>query len=305
MDFYHAPVLKDECLDALNMKSGAVFIDCTLGGGGHSEAILQEIDSSSKVIGLDRDLEALSHACERLKKFSNFESIHTPFSALNQIFEESSIDGILMDLGISSRQIDNGNRGFSFRNSEFVDLRMDQSQGVSAREWLIQTEKKDICQVLYRNADLRATGRFVDNIIAKANEGELLMSDFVALVRRSFPKLRDQEAACARILQAIRMEINNEMREVTETLDGAVKTLKVGGRLVVITYHSVEDRTVKHKMKEYETACICPPRFPICQCGSIYKKIIPINRKPRLPSELEIALNPRSRSAKLRVYERV
>lgn len=304
MEFYHNPVMMDECLDALTLGEG-VYVDCTLGGGGHSEAILQRQVEGLELVGLDRDLEALGHAGERLAQFDNFKSIHTPFGNIADYFGEGQLSGILMDLGISSRQIDNGDRGFSYRNSEFVDLRMDQSTGQSATEWLLNTDEYEINRVFKINADMRGTRRFVEELIALAKEGQVKMADFTQLVKKRFPRLHDQDGLCAKLLQAIRMELNNEMTEVESVLRAAESLLKVGGRLVIITYHSVEDRVVKHGMKAFDKACICPPKLPVCQCGNNHKTFKAITKKPQPPQAEEVAINPRARSAKLRVYERV
>lgn len=311
MEFYHQPVLMQECLDYLDLSQGGTFVDCTLGGGGHSEAILQQLADSSaelteaELVGLDRDHDALTHAGERLAQYANFRSIHTPFGSIDDFFEEGSVSGILMDLGISSRQIDDGSRGFSYKNSEFLDLRMDQSKGWSAREWILNSTIYTIMDAFKYNADMRGTKRFVDELKLLAEAGPVKMGDFKKLVKSKFPRLNDQDGLCARLLQAIRMELNAEMPEVESALKAANSLLKVGGRLVVITYHSVEDRVVKHTMKTFEQQCICPPRMPMCQCGDNHKTFQPLTRKPQLPSPEEVALNPRSRSAKLRVYERV
>lgn len=304
MKFYHNPVLKAESLNALQLKQGGLFVDCTLGGGGHSEAILQS-GHALQLIGLDRDHEALDHANKRLDEYDNFRSIHTPFGLISDYFKEGELSGILMDLGISSRQIDNGARGFSYRNSDYVDLRMDQSQGTSAVDWLLETPADEIVKVFKRNADMRSTYKFIMRLKEFSQEGYLKMSDFTALVRQKFPKMKDQDGLCARLLQAIRMEINHEMDDVIHALNSSKDLLKPGGRLVVITYHSVEDRIVKHTMREMEKSCICPPRMPICQCGGEHQYFQRLTRKPGLPLEEEIRLNPRARSAKLRVYERV
>ena len=297
-EFYHDPVMLQECLDGLNIKSNGTYSDCTLGGGGHSYAIAQKLGPEGTLHAFDRDDEAVQFATKRLAGVA-------PEIAPN------TLDGVLYDLGISSHQVDDSSRGFTFVGDNPLDLRMDRRENVSAQEWLRTVSEDDFAAALRKNADMDRAFKLATRIKEKVAEiaaasRDVLPSDIKAVVEAVFPdKRRDANSLLARVFQAIRMEVNGELKQIEDSIRAAVDCLKVGGRLVVMSYHSVEDRCVKETAAEFEKACICPENLPVCMCGGNHQRLKKVNRKPILPSADEINRNSRARSAKLRIYERV
>lgn len=314
MTNYHEPVLLGEVMGFWLKQNPGVYVDCTTGGGGHSAAILQKLLPGSTLHCLDRDTDALAHAGNILKSDQVLVQLHhRPFAELAECVAPDSIHGILYDLGVSSHQLDETSRGFSLASSnQPLDLRMDRSEPVDAQVWLEEVSEDDFAHILRGNADMdraHALARKIKEVMREAREeGEMVVTakhlrkavDSVFRDRRF-----DQNSLMARVLQAIRMDINQEMPQIEQSLKAAVNAMHKGGRIVVITYHSVEDRTVKQTMAELEKECHCPPKFPVCVCGGNHRKVIKLLRKPGLPTEEETKRNPRARSAKLRVYERV
>lgn len=310
--FYHDPVMLAECLEGLNIKENGVYADCTLGGGGHSYAIANKLNTDGTLHAFDRDEEAVAFATKRLAGVAPQFIVHpVPFAEIGREIAASSLDGVLYDLGISSHQVDDSSRGFTFVGNNPLDLRMDKRESVSAQEWLRTVGADDLAAALRKNADMDRAFKLATRIIevaAKTAEEnrDILPSDIKAVVEGVFPdKLRDANSLLARVFQAVRMEVNGELRQIEESIRSAVECLKIGGRLVIMSYHSVEDRCVKDVCAEFEKACICPPELPICRCGGKCQKLKKVLRKPLVPSEAEIKMNSRARSAKLRVYERV
>ncbi|MFA6835131.1 MAG: 16S rRNA (cytosine(1402)-N(4))-methyltransferase RsmH [Fibrobacteraceae bacterium] len=306
---YHSPVLFAECMDYLVWNPKGEYADCTLGGGGHSEGILEHLAPEGHLHSFDRDLEAIAFASARLERFGSQVTFHpVAFGRLGAEVRPNSLSGVLYDLGISSHQVDDDARGFTFQGSHPIDLRMDSREGVSAQEWLRNTSVEDMTCAFKENSDLDRAYKLsikIKDAIRNLNS-PVLPSHIRTCVERTFPdKMRDANGILARVFQAIRMEVNGELNEIRESMRSAVDSLVKGGRLVVISYHSVEDRCVKTTAAEFEMACLCPPKSPVCVCGGNHQKLKKVNRKPILPSEEEIAKNPRARSAKLRVYERV
>lgn len=307
-EFYHDPVLLKECLEYLNLRKEGVFVDCTLGGGGHSSAIARELSESGTLHCFDRDPEAIAFATKRLEGAKPNIVFHpVAFAALGEEVETASCDGILYDLGISSRQVDSNERGFTFVGDVPLDLRMDTRQDMSAQEWLREVSEEDLASALRYNADLERAMKLAMRLKACVSDGhKILPSDVKEIVLSVFPdKKRDANGILARVFQAIRMEVNGELEQIKTSMRSAVECLKAGGRLVIMSYHSVEDRCVKDVCAEFERACICPPELPICKCGGKNQKLKKVLRKPMVPSDEEIKRNSRARSAKLRVYERV
>ena len=301
-----------ECLDGLNIKAGGTYADCTLGGGGHSYAIANKLNESGTLHAFDRDEEAVAYATKRLAGTKPKFIVHpVRFGELKNEIAPDTLDGILYDLGISSHQVDDRSRGFTFVGNNPLDLRMDRREGVSAQQWLMSVSADDLAEALRKNADMdrafKLATRLVEMAAAIKEEGrEILPSDVQAAVEAVFPdKRREINGLLARVFQAVRMEVNGELKEIEDSMRAAVDCLKVGGRLVVMSYHSVEDRCVKQTAAEFEKACICPDHMPVCTCGGNHQRLKKVNRKPILPSDEEIAKNSRARSAKLRVYERV
>lgn len=310
--FYHDPVMLPECLDGLNIKADGTYCDCTLGGGGHSYAISNKLNEAGTLHAFDRDEEAVAFATKRLAHVAPKFVVHpVPFSELGNEIAENTLDGVLYDLGISSHQVDDSSRGFTFVGDNPLDLRMDRREGVSAQEWLRTISDEELANALRKNADMDRAFKLATRIkeaVAKiAAEGrDVLPSDMKTVVEAVFPdKRREANGLLARVFQAIRMEVNGELKQIEDSLNAAVECLKVGGRLVIMSYHSVEDRCVKETCAKYEKACICPENLPVCMCGGNHQRLKKINRKPILPSAEEIEKNSRARSAKLRVYERV
>ena len=311
-EFYHDPVMLQECLDGLNIRANGTYADCTLGGGGHSYAIAQKLGPDDILHAFDRDEEAVAFATKRLAGVSPKFVVHpVPFSELGNDIAPNTLDGVLYDLGISSHQVDDSSRGFTFVGDNPLDLRMDRRENVSAQEWLRTVSEDDFAAALRKNADMdrafKLATRIKEKVAEVAAEGrDVLPSDIKTAVEAVFPdKRREANSLLARVFQAIRMEVNGELRQIEDSLRAAVVCLKVGGRLVVMSYHSVEDRCVKETTAEFEKACICPENLPVCMCGGNHQRLKKVNRKPILPSAEEINRNSRARSAKLRIYERV
>jgi len=308
--FYHDPVMLEECLEGLALKADGTYADCTLGGGGHSYAIATRLDEKGTLHAFDRDEEAVAFATKRLAGVKPKFIVHpVRFGELKNEIVPGSLDGILYDLGISSHQVDDSTRGFTFVGDNPLDLRMDRREGVSAQEWLHSVSAEDLAQALRKNADMdrafKLSTRLVEMAASTAGR-DILPSDMKSVVESVFPdRRRETNGLLARVFQAIRMEVNGELKEIEDSLSAAVDCLKVGGRLVVMSYHSVEDRCVKETAAKFEKACICPEHMPVCLCGGNHQRLRKVNRKPILPSDDEIARNSRARSAKLRVYERV
>ena len=310
--FYHDPVMLAECLDGLNIKAGGTYADCTLGGGGHSYAIANKLNESGTLHAFDRDEEAVAYATKRLAGTKPKFIVHpVRFGELKNEIAPDTLDGILYDLGISSHQVDDRSRGFTFVGNNPLDLRMDRREGVSAQQWLMSVSADDLAEALRKNADMDRAFKLATRLVEMAatikEEGrEILPSDVQAAVEAVFPdKRREINGLLARVFQAVRMEVNGELKEIEDSMRAAVDCLTVGGRLVVMSYHSVEYRCVKQTAAEFEKACICPDHMPVCTCGGNHQRLKKVNRKPILPSDEEIAKNSRARSAKLRVYERV
>lgn len=315
--FYHDPVMLRECLEGLCLEGETVladgtFADCTLGGGGHSFAIAHRLSPAGTLHAFDRDEEAVAFATKRLANVAPEFIVHpVPFSELGKEIAPNTLDGVLYDLGISSHQVDDSSRGFTFVGDNPLDLRMDRREGVSAQEWLRTVDVEDLAAALRKNADMDRAYKLATRIkemVASVNAEcrDVLPSDMKTVVEAVFPdKRREANGLLARVFQAIRMEVNGELNQIETSIRAAVECLKVGGRLVVMSYHSVEDRCVKDSAAEFEKACICPEHLPVCVCGGNHQRLKKVNRKPILPSAEEIARNSRARSAKLRVYERV
>ena len=304
---YHKPVLFDEVMDNIITDKDAVYVDCTLGGGGHTEGILENSSKNSKVVAIDQDVQAIEFAKKRLEKYANklqifqdnFRNIDTAVYLAG--FEK--VDRILMDIGVSSNQLDNAKRGFSYRFEARLDMRMDSNLKISAYEVINNFSEKDLANIIYKYGEEPKSRKIAKKIVEyrkiKAIETTTELADIVI---KSIGKSMKRHPA-KRTFQAIRIFVNKELEILSETLDKAVKLLGKNGKLLVITFHSLEDRIVKEKFREYENPCTCPPDIPICVCGkqSLGKVI---TKKPIVVKELELAENNRAHSAKLRIFER-
>ena len=294
MEFNHKSVLLYESVNGLAIKADGIYVDGTIGGAGHSAEIIKKIGEKGLLIGIDRDEEAICVAKERLKDFSNVKFIHDNHDNIENILENlgiDKVDGILLDLGVSSYQLDERNRGFSYMGEAELDMRMDRSQEFTAKT-IVNTYSEE-----------KFSRRIARNICEARKEKEIETTiELVKIVEKSVPKTSDGHPA-KRTFQAIRIEVNNEIKPLYDTVKKSIQCLKPGGRLCIITFHSLEDRAVKNAYLDSIGKCTCPPGLPYCVCGAkSYGKII--TRKPILPSEDEMKENPRSKSAKLRIFER-
>lgn len=311
MEFFHKPVLLDETIDHLFTKEDGVYVDCTLGAGGHSEAILKR-SNSSHVIGIDQDKEALAAASQRLAPFGERAFfVWRNFRKLDEILEEigvSEVDGILMDLGISSPQLDHSERGFSYQQDAPLDMRMDRdSQELTAYEIVNTWTEEALSEIIFCYGEERWAKRIAQFILESRGKAPIeTTGQLVSVIKAAIPKKVREEGhhPGKKTFQALRIAVNDELNIIAPTMEKAAKHLKVGGRLAVISFHSLEDRIVKESLKYMAKDCICPPHQIVCTCDK-EKMIKIITRKPVVASEQELEENPRARSAKLRVGERI
>jgi len=307
----HQPVLPDETLEFLNAKNGGLFVDGTLGLGGHSEAILGASDKTV-VIGIDQDKEALKRAKERLSKFgSRISFFHSNFSMINEVVRKAKKGkpaGILADLGVSSLQLDSQTRGFSLRHDAPLDMRMDAaSGGQTAAELLATAGQDELANIIYMYGEERASRKIARWIVEKRESGTPItttreLAELVKRAVRSNPK--DKTHPATRTFQALRIAVNSELDIIEPFIKNAVDLLLPGGVLAMISFHSLEDRIVKHAFQKLAGKCICPPRQPVCTCGAV-KTVEILTRKPVVPTNSELKSNPRSHSAKLRACRKL
>jgi 16S rRNA (cytosine1402-N4)-methyltransferase len=309
MSFNHVSVLLKECIDGLNIKPNGIYVDGTLGGGGHSFKILQLLENG-KLIGIDQDTDALKAATERLKIFEDkFVPVHRNFSEIETVLDElgiKKIDGLLLDLGVSSFQLDEAERGFSYMNDGKLDMRMNQSDTLTAYDIVNTYSERKLTSIINEYGEENWANRIAKFIIEARTEKPIETTfELVEVIKKAIPAAarKDGPHPAKRTFQAIRIEVNNELKIIEQTIEATVKRLNKGGRIAIITFHSLEDRIVKTAYKNLAQGCTCPPEFPVCICGGKPKVKI-ISRKPILPSDEEVETNPRARSAKLRVAEK-
>jgi len=310
MTFHHISVLLNECIEALNIKDNGVYVDGTLGGAGHSKEICKYLGKDGQLIGIDQDIEAIkaskiklaSEKCQICLIESNFSQVKDQLES-RQIYE---IDGMLLDLGVSSHQLDQPERGFSYMHDAKLDMRMDQDQKLTAYDIVNTYSLDQLDQVISQYGEERWSKRIAQFICEYRLEGPIKTTyELVEVIKKAVPKgaRRDGPHPAKRTFQAIRIEVNNELGIIEDTITDIVKLLKPGGRLCIITFHSLEDRIVKQTYKKLESPCTCPREFPVCICNK-KSTIKIITRRPILPHHEEVIKNPRSRSAKLRVLEK-
>lgn len=309
MEFKHKPVMLEECIQGLNIKENGIYIDGTLGGAGHSKEIAKRLSKEGLLIGIDRDEEALKAAKEKLKEFQNVKYIHNNHDNIKEIIEELNIekvDGILLDLGVSSYQLDERNRGFSYLGENELDMRMDRTQKLTAKEVVNTYEEEKLADVIYQYGEERFSRRIAKNIcIARKEKTIETTKQLVEIIEKSIPKSKQKDGHPAkRTFQAIRIEVNDEIKPLYKTVKNCIDCLKPGGRLCIITFHSLEDRAVKNAYIEATGKCTCPKDLPYCVCGAKQLGKI-ITRKPIIASEEEQEENSRSKSAKLRIFEKI
>ena len=308
MEFKHKPVMLTECIEGLDIKPNGIYIDGTLGGAGHSRQIAKKLSKNGKLIGIDRDEEALKAAKENLKDFSNVIYIHDNHDNIKKILEEleiQKVDGILLDLGVSSYQLDERNRGFSYLGENTLDMRMDKTQELTAKIVLNTYTEKDLANIIYEYGEERFSRQIAKNICKERQIKPIeTTKQLVEIIEKSIPKSKQKDGHPAkRTFQAIRIEVNNEIKPLYNTVKDCIECLNNKGRLCIITFHSLEDRAVKKAFIEAKGKCTCPSDLPYCVCGAKSLGEI-ITRKPIIASEEEQLENSRSKSAKLRIFER-
>ena len=308
-EFFHVSVLLEECIAGLNIRPDGVYVDGTLGGAGHSSRIAEKL-TTGRLIGIDRDPVALKVAGDRLAPFSDRVTlVHSNFCRMGQVLQElgiSGVDGILLDLGVSSPQLDDGSRGFSYMTDAPLDMRMDNGDALSADTVVNTWSYEELKRILYDYGEERYAPAIAAAIVRKREVSPIRTTlELVDVIRSAMPPaaLREKQHPAKRTFQAIRIAVNDELNSVSKAMDAAIPCLNPGGRLAVITFHSLEDRIVKNAMAAAAKGCICPPEFPVCVCGR-KPQVTVLTRKPIVSGEEELERNPRARSAKLRICEK-
>ena len=311
MEFNHVPVLLKECIEGLNIKPDGIYVDGTLGGAGHSSQIIKKLDASGLLIGIDRDEEAINVAKCRLSGFDNVKYVKDNHDNIKNILNDLNIDkvdGILLDLGVSSYQLDEEKRGFSYKSNTELDMRMDKSQDLTAKEVINNYSEERLATIIYEYGEEKFSRRIAKNICEYRRKKVIeTTEELVKIIESSIPSFAKNNKGghpAKRTFQAIRIEVNNEIEPLYNTVMDSIDSLKPKGRLCVITFHSLEDRAVKQAYTNAYGKCTCPSDLPYCVCGKEEKGII-INKKPILPTEEEIQENSRSKSAKLRIFEKL
>ena len=310
MEFKHVSVLLDECINALNIKEDGIYVDCTLGGAGHSSEIVKRLSSDGRLIGFDQDKDALKAAGERLKDYKNVTYVHSNFYAIYDVLTDlgiDGVDGILMDLGVSSYQLDNGERGFSYMQDAPLDMRMNRENEFSAYEIVNTYSEEELYRIIKEYGEEKFAKRIASFIVKNREEKNIETTlELVEIIKAAIPAKARREGPhpAKRTFQAIRIEVNSELSILNKTIEDGVGKLNKGGRMAIITFHSLEDRIVKNKFRDLAVSCRCPKEFPVCVCGE-KAKVKVISRKAIEPTKEEVDINPRSRSAKLRVIEKL
>ncbi len=306
MEFNHTTVLLNETVESINVKKGGIYADLTLGGGGHTALILEK---GGSVVGVDRDIIAIENARERFKG-KNFTAVHSNFSDIKEIaksFDIEKFDGIIADLGVSSPQLDDAERGFSYMQDAPLDMRMDRRENLTAREVVNTYSSEELFRVISTYGEERWASRIVNFIIEEREKASIETTfQLVDIIKAAIPlsARKDGPHPAKRTFQAIRIEVNGELKILESTIRDSVELLKKGGRMGIITFHSLEDRIVKTTFASLEKGCTCPKDFPMCVCGN-RPTVKTVSRKPLIPTDKEIDENPRARSSKLRTIEKI
>ena len=308
MEFKHIPVLLQECIDGLNIKENGIYVDGTLGGAGHSSKIVEKLSENGTLIGIDRDTEALKSASEKLKDLKNVKYVHGNHDDIKNILEDlqiEEVDGILLDLGVSSYQLDEASRGFSYMQDAPLDMRMDKTSDLTAEYIVNNYEEEKLAKIIYEYSEEKFSRNIARKICEyRKNKKIETTKELTEIIEKAIPGFAKKEGHPAkRTFQAIRIEVNDEIKPLYNTVKNCIEVLKSGGRLCIITFHSLEDRAVKEAFLDAQGKCICPGDLPYCVCG--YKSLGKIiTRKPILPTKEEMEQNSRSKSAKLRIFEK-
>ena len=309
MEFKHQPVMLQECIEGLKIKEKGIYVDGTLGGAGHSIEITKRLSEKGKLIGIDRDEEALKAAKEKLKDFSNVIYIHNNHDNIQEILESlkiEKVDGILLDLGVSSYQLDERNRGFSYLGENELDMRMDKSQELNAKIIINTYSEEQLANIIYEYGEEKFSRQIARRICEQRKQKEITTTkELVEIIEKAIPKAMQKDGHPAkRTFQAIRIEVNDEIKPLYQTVKKCIECLNPEGRLCIITFHSLEDRAVKNAYIEASGKCTCPSDLPYCVCGA--KKLGKIiTKKPIMATEKEMKENSRSKSAKLRIFEKI
>ena len=309
MEFKHYPVMLQECIEGLKIKKDGIYVDGTLGGAGHSKEIAKRLSTKGKLIGIDRDEEALEAAKENLQEFQNVIYIHDNHDNIQEILENlkvQKVDGILLDLGVSSYQLDEKNRGFSYLGENELDMRMDKTQELNANIVINTYPEERLANLIYEYGEERFSRQIAKNICEQRKQKEITTTkELVEIIEKSIPKSKQKEGHPAkRTFQAIRIEVNNEIKPLYQTVKNCIDCLNPEGRICIITFHSLEDRAVKNAYIEASGKCTCPSDLPYCVCGAEKLGKI-ITKKPIIATEKEREENSRSQSAKLRIFEKI
>lgn len=309
MEFQHVSVLLDEVIEGLQIKQDGIYVDGTLGGAGHASVVCSKLGDSGRFIGIDQDADAIAASTERLKPYGDRVTIvRSNYADMVQVLRQEQIthvDGITLDLGVSSFQLDTSDRGFSYRMDAPLDMRMDDRQTVSAETVVNEYSEMELFHIIRNYGEDKFAKNIAKHIVAERKIEPIRSTGRLAeIVSQAIPmKIKKQGGHPAkRTFQAIRIEVNHELEVLEQTLSDMIDLLKPGGRLCIITFHSLEDRIVKKAFRDAENPCTCPPSFPVCVCGKQSRGRV-VTRKPILPSEQEREANPRSKSAKLRIFE--
>lgn len=310
VEFKHIPIMLSEVIEGLKIKPDGIYVDGTLGGAGHSREIAKRLGDGGRLIGIDQDEAAILTASERLKEFGDKVTIvrsnYRRMAEILKSLEIDKVDGILLDLGVSSHQLDTAERGFSYMEDAPLDMRMDQRKKITAKDIVNSYTEKELFRIFKEYGEEKFASKIAGNIVSFREKKKIETTfELVEIIRNSIPAKNRIVGGhpAKRVFQAIRIELNEELEVLTESIDGMIENLNQGGRLAIITFHSLEDRIVKSVFKKYENPCTCPSTFPICICGkkSIGKMV---NKKPFIADEEELERNSRAKSAKLRVFER-
>ena len=308
MEFNHKPVLLEETIKGLNIKKDGIYVDGTLGGAGHSREILKHLSTNGQLIGIDRDEEALQAAQKNLQQFKNVQYVHGNHDEIEEILEKlkiDKVDGILLDLGVSSYQLDERQRGFSYLGNNELDMRMDKTQTLTAKQVVNTYSEEELADIIYKYGEERFARQIAKNICKERKEKEITSTEeLVNIIEKSIPSYAKKEGHPAkRTFQAIRIEVNDEIKPLYNTVKKCIQLLKPKGRLCIITFHSLEDRAVKEAYTDSIGKCTCPKDLPYCVCGAKSEGKI-INKKPIIATKEEQEKNSRSKSAKLRIFEK-